>query len=174
MPLCKFNRFHYDWENIPNVRIAISLLRTRKRCDGAMRARGWEAAGSQATNNTEGLVICASVYGCTCVLFEFCYHPVFRQLVFISVKGQTILISCKQRASCKPTFFIIYIFLSILSIKPFWFPWRTLPWHCLVTQSLRVTPWEWRTYRKFFNKTRFLNTAARKQPVVLFMCDGLC
>ena len=37
-----------------------------------------------------------------------------------------------------------------------------------------VTPWEWRTYRKFFNKSRFLNTAARKQPVVLFMCDGLC
>ena len=61
IPFCKFNRFHYDWENIPNVRIAISPLRTRKRCDGAMRARGWEAAGSQATNNTEGLVICECV-----------------------------------------------------------------------------------------------------------------
>ena len=65
-------------------------------------------------------------------------------------------------------------FLSILSIKPFWFPWKTLPWQCLVTQSLNVTPWEWRTYRKFFDRTGFLNTAARRQSFVLFMCDVLC
>ena len=51
----------------------------------------------------------------------------------------------------------------------------TMPRHAVFKYDcVSVTPWEWRTYRKFFNKSRFLNTAARKQPVVLFMCDGLC
>ena len=50
-----------------------------------------------------------------------------------------------------------------------------MPCHAVFKYDcVSVTPWEWRTYRKFFNKTRFLNTAARKQSVVLFMCDGLC
>ena len=50
-----------------------------------------------------------------------------------------------------------------------------MPCHAVFKHDcVSVTPWEWRTYRKFFSETRFLNTAARKQPVVLFMCDGLC